>query len=178
MDKQVTITNGVGETDLINGSYNVTAEIPGYDNCSITPNSLEVSSTQNEYAFEVVASGTLTLHVTEEGLETGTPVEGATFIRTDSVGNTYGNPITSDIDGNAVFANVPFGDSAPAIYFKQQNSDGDHEFNGEVQSVTMSTSKETVEIQNARGEERTITLTDANYENLPIESGTLTFTNV
>ena len=98
--------------------------------------------------------------------------------RTDSSGNEYGSAITTDASGNAIFDNVPFADNnAPTIYFKQTASDGDHEFDNTVQNTTMTTSTETLEIQNTIGALRTITLTDANYQNLPIDSGTLTFTN-
>ncbi len=177
MAKIVTITNGVGTTDLINDTYTVTAEVAGYNNVSIDPNSVNVVSGTDSYAFTISADGTLTLHVTEEGTETGTPIVGATFIRTDSSGTEYGDAITTDASGNAVFNNVPFGENAPTVYYKQTASDGDHEFDNTVQSTTLANNTETVEIQNARGQVRTINLTDANYANLPIGNGTLTFTN-
>ena len=41
----------------------------------------------------------------------------------------------------------------------------------------MTTNTETVEIQNTPGATRTINLTDANYENLPIDTATITLTN-
>ena len=41
----------------------------------------------------------------------------------------------------------------------------------------MTDATQIVEIQNTPGATRTINLTDANYENLPIDTGTLTFTN-
>ena len=41
----------------------------------------------------------------------------------------------------------------------------------------MTTDTSTVEIQNTIGALRTITLTDANYTNLPIDSATITLTN-
>ena len=41
--------------------------------------------------------------------------------------------------------------------------------------VTLTTSTSTIEVINPVGATRTITLTDANYANLPIETGTLTF---
>ena len=41
----------------------------------------------------------------------------------------------------------------------------------------MTTSTETLEIQNQVGATRTITLTDTNYANLPIDAGTITLTN-
>ena len=177
MAKIVTITNGVGTTDLINDTYTVAAEVAGYNNVTIDPSSVNVESGTDSYAFTISAEGTLTLHVTEEGLASGTPIVGATFIRTDASGTEYGDAITTDASGNAVFNNVPFGENAPAVYYKQTASDGDHEFDNTVQSTTLVNNTETVEIQNARGQVRTINLTDANYANLPIENGTLTFTN-
>lgn len=178
MAKTVTITNGTGTVELINDTYAVTASVGGYDNTSINPDSISVVSGTNSYAFTISATGTLTLHVTEDGTSQGTPIVGATFVRTDSIGTEYGNPITTDSNGDAVFNNVPFASTgAPTIYYKQTASDGDHEFDNTVQSTTMTTSTSTLEIQNTPGAERTITLTDANYSNLPLETGTITLTN-
>ena len=178
MAKIVTIINGTGTAQLINDTYSVTAEITGYDNTSIDPATLNVVEGTNSYALTVSATGTLTLHVTEEGTSAGTPIIGATFIRTDVNGNEYGNLITTDTNGDAIFNNVPYATTgAPIIYFKQTASDGDHEFNSTVQNTTMTTSTETLEIQNQVGATRTITLTDTNYTNLPIDAGTLTLTN-
>ena len=178
MAKTITITNGTGSGELINYTYSVTADVPGYDNSSLQPDSITVSEGKDEYSFTISSTATLTLHVTEEGTAAGTPVVGATFVRTDSEGNEYGTPITSDSSGNAVFENVPYGATdAPTIYFKQTASDGEHEFDTTVQSTTLTNQTGTVEIQNAVGASRTINLTDSNYKNLPIENGTLTFTN-
>lgn len=178
MAKVINITNGTGTGELINDNYSVTATVTGYDNTSVNPATVSVVEGTNEYAFTISANGTLTLHVTEDGTASGTPIVGATFIRTDSTGNEYGNAITTDTNGDAVFANVPFdATNAPIIYFKQTASDGSHEFISTVQNTTLSTSTETLQIQNTVGATRTITLTDTNYENLPIDSATLTFTN-
>ena len=178
MAKVITITNGTGTGELINDTYAVTAEVVGYNNTSIDPSTLNVVEGTDSYAFTIAATGTLTLHVTEDGTSTGTPIVGATFIRTDSQGTEYGDSITTDDTGNAIFNNVPFAETgAPLIYFKQTASDGDHEFNATVQNTTITTSEETLEIQNTPGATRTITLTDTNYQNLPIDSGTITLTN-
>ncbi len=178
MSKNVTITNGSGSTELINGSYSVAANVAGYDNTSINPDSITVVAGTDSYAFEIAANGTLTLHVTDTGESSGTPIVGATFIRTDASGNEYGTAITTDSNGDAVFNNVPFDTTnAPTIYYKQTASDGDHEFDNTVQSTTMTTDTQTVEVENPTGAVRTFTLTDANYANLPIASGTLTLTN-
>ena len=178
MAKIVTITNGTGSSELINGNYTVTADVVGYDNSTMNPSSVLVDASTNSYAFTISATGTLTLHVTEDGTSSGTPVVGATFIRTDSTGTEYGQAITTDETGNAVFNNVPYADNnAPTIYYKQTASDGEHEFDNTVKSITMTTQTLTEEIQNALGALRTISLTDANYESLPIASGNITFTN-
>lgn len=175
MSKVININNGTGTGELINGTYTVTSTVTGYDNTSINPSSVTVEAGTNTYAFTISATGTLTLHVTEDGTTTGTPIVGATFIRTDSAGNEYGTAITSDTNGDAVFNNVPFdATNAPLVYYKQTASDGDHEFDQTVQSTTLTTQTSTVEITNQPGATRTINLTDSNYTNLPIESGTLT----
>ena len=178
MAKIINITNGQGTESLINGQYTVEANVTGYENSSINPSSVNIVEGTNTYQFTISATGTLTLHVTEDGTSTGTPIVGATFVRTDSTGNEYGSTITTDSNGDAVFNNVPYAaPDAPTIYYKQTASDGDHEFDDEVASTTMTTSTSTVEIENEPGATRTITLTDANYANLPIETGTLTLNN-
>ena len=178
MAKIVNIVNGSGSSELINGTYTVTANVGGYDNTSIDPSSVNVQAGTNSYAFTIAANGTLTLHVTEDGTASGTAIVGASFVRTDSTGVEYGTDVVTDSSGNAVFNNVPFDStSAPTIYYKQTASDGNHEFDNTVQSTTMTTSTSTIEVQNAVGATRTIQLTDANYANLPIESGSLTLSN-
>ena len=178
MAKVVTITNGSGTAELINDTYTVSADVNGYDNTSINPDSVTIDAGTNTYAFTIGATGTLTLHVTEDGTSAGTPIVGATFVRTDSTGTEYGTQITTDSNGDAIFNNVPYAvSSAPTIYFKQTASDGNHEFDATVQNTTMASDTLTVQIQNAPGAVRTINLTDANYANLPIESASLTFTN-
>lgn len=178
MARIVNIVNGVGTSELINDTYQVTANVNGYDNTSISPSSVEVVEGTNEYNFTISATGTLTLHVTEEGTAQGTPIVGATFVRTDSEGTEYGEAITTDSNGDAVFNCVPFAPTeAPTIYFKQTASDGEHEFDNTVQNTTMSTKTLTLQIQNVVGATRTITLSEANYANLPIQNGTITLSN-
>lgn len=178
MGKQhtISITNGKGSKELANGNYNVVANIPGYDNSSITPTSEEITEGVTSYSFTIAATGTLTLHVSDDGTELGIPIEGAIFYRCDASGITYGNPITSDIDENAVFKNVPYsaeGD-APTIYFKQTASDGEHTFDQELQNTTLDSETKTVEVLNSAAEERTFNVTDSYYENLPISDGEIT----
>ena len=175
MAKIINITNGVGTEQIINGDYTVEANVNGYNNSSINPSNVNIIEGTNSYAFTIAATGTLTLHVTEDGTVSGTPVVGATFSRVDSTGTEYGTPITTDTNGDAIFNNVPFSSTnAPLVYYKQLNSDGNHEFDGTVKSTTLTTDTETIEIQNTLGATRTINLTDANYTNLPIDSGTIT----
>lgn len=173
MAKIITITDGVGSDTIANGTYSALANVEGYNNESLNPSSLTVTSGTNEYAFTIAATGTLTLHVTEDGTSTGTPVIGASFFRTDATGTTYGDAVVTDTNGDAILDNVPYGTNAPTIYYKQTASDGSHEFSTDVLNITMTTQTETVEITNALAATRTISLTDANYQNLPI-SGTIT----
>lgn len=178
MAKIINISNGTGTGELINDTYSVTASVPGYDSTTIDPSSVSVVEGTNTYGFTISVTGSLTLHVTDDGTSSGTPIVGATFIRTDSTGTEYGTSISTDTNGDAVFSNVPFDlNGAPVIFFKQTSSDGDHEFDNTVQNISMTTSTLTVQIQNAVGATRTIGLTDVNYANLPIETGSLTFTN-
>ena len=98
--------------------------------------------------------------------------------RTDATGNEYGAIVTTDSNGAAVFNNVPYAESgAPTVYFKQLTSSDAHEFSNTVQSTTLTNSTETIEITNPLAASRTINLTDSNYTNLSIESGTITFQN-
>lgn len=174
----VTITNGKGEENVLNASYNVTSNVSGYDDSTLTPKTITVPDATNSYNFTIGATGTLTIHVTEEGTSAGTPIVGATFQRTDSEGTTYGPVITTDASGNAVFPNVPFAETgAPVIYYKQLTSDGNHNFDSEVQSTAMTSQTSTIELQNETPALRTFTLTDANYENLKIADGVLTLTS-
>ncbi|MBR1386120.1 MAG: hypothetical protein IJ568_04765 [Bacilli bacterium] len=178
MEKIINITNGTGTSELINGSYTVSANVVGYDNTSISPSSFDVVSGTNEYSFSIAANGTLTLHVTDDGTVSGNPIVGATFARVDSTGTEYGNLITTNESGDAVFENVPFATTdAPLIYYKQTASDGDHEFSTDVQSTSMTTNQETIQVENALGATRTINLVDANYANMPISEATITVTN-
>lgn len=170
----ISITNGVGTGSVLNDNYSVTASVTGYDDTTIDPATLSVVEGTNDYALTIGATGTLTLHVTEDGTTTGTAVVGAKFYRCDSNGTTYGDAITSDAQGDAVFNNVPYAaDGAPLIYYKQTESDGDHEFDDTLQNTSLSTESSTIEVQNSIAALRTFTVTDTNYANLPIGTGTI-----
>lgn len=171
----INIVNGQGQESVVNGSYQVEANVVGYDNTTLTPTSVTVDGTATTYNFTIAATGTLTLHVTEDGTTTGTPVVGATFNRTDAQGNIYGDVITTDEHGNAVFNNVPYAETdTPVIYYKQISSDGNHNFDNTVKNTTLTTSTETIQIENSLPTTQTFNLTDANYEGLTINTGTIT----
>lgn len=172
----IPITNGKGSKELSNGTYSVTASVLGYDDSTINPAEQEITEGVNSYSFTIGATGTLILHVTDEGTDIGIPIEGATFYRCDADGNTYGEIITSDAEGNAVFNSVPFSaeEGAPIVYFKQTASDGEHTFSDALQNTTLDSDTKTVEIANPMAPEREINLTDANYDGLPIADGSLT----
>ena len=170
----VNIENGSGTANILTGQYTVTSNTNGYDNTSIDPSTLNITSDVSEYTLKIAATGTLTLHVSEEGTASGTAVQGATFVRCDSSGNEYGTPVTSDSSGNAILESVPFSATeAPIIYYKQTASDGAHEFVSTLQNTTLTSQTATVEITNALPTTKTIKLTDANYEGLAIEKGTI-----
>lgn len=171
----ITILNGSGSGNVLNGNYAVSANVNGYLNASIDPANLVVVEGTNTYNLAIAADGTLTLHVTDDGTTGGNPIIGATFYRTNSTGDVnYGNAVTTDSNGNAVFANVPYGSTGvPTIYYKQTTSDGDHEFDSNVRSITMTTQVDTIQIANPAASLRTFNLVDKNYSGLPIDSGTI-----
>ena len=127
------------------------------------------------YELTISAEGTLTLHVTETGESTGTAVTGAKFIRCDSNGVTYGNEVITDATGNAQLPYLPYDAvNAPTIYYKQTASDGEHEFDSSLKSITLETNTKTLEVMNTLATLRTIKLNDANYSGLPITNGSIT----
>lgn len=170
----ISIVNGEGTSNLLNGEYSVESNTVGYLNSSIDPKTLNVVEGTNTYELTISAEGTLTMHVTETGESTGTAVVGAKFIRCDAEGNTYGQEITTNEVGNAEFQYLPYDSTnAPIIYYKQTSSDSEHEFDSSLKSISLETSTKTIEIANALPALRTIKLTDANYSGLPIASGSI-----
>lgn len=168
----IDITNGIGSKELVNGTYTVSSSTTGYDNTSVLPAQVEIVEGTDEYSFTIAATGTLTLHVSDDGTDIGIPIEGATFVRCDSLGTTYGDEITSDSDGNAVFNSVPFAlENAPTIYYKQTGSDGSHTFDNTLKTTTLTTDTGTVEVLNEIATTRNFNFTDANYSGLPIADG-------
>lgn len=174
----VTITNGSGSQSMQAGTYNVSGTIAGYDASTLTPTTYTATTTEGTGTFTVSATGTLTFNVNETGAAGGTPVTGGTMIMTDSTGATeYGTAVTIGATGDAVFNNVPFGDTGTpyVLYFKQLTSDTTHNIFEGVITVNMTSSTQTEYVQNTLIAEQTFTLTDANYTGLPITSATLEF---
>lgn len=170
----ITITNGEGSGAILNGQYTVSADVTGYNVDSIDPKQLTVVEGTNTYTFEIEAAGTLTLLVTEDGLETGTPIAGAKFYRTDSTGTEISAEYTSNDQGYVTIEHVPFAATgAPTIYYKQTASDGDHEFDSTVKNITLTTQTQTVLIENTPAVERIITLTDKYFADVDL-NGTIT----
>lgn len=170
--KTVEITNGIGSLALVNGTYAVTSSTVGYDNATILPAEQEITEGVNDYSFTIAATGSLTLHVSDDGTDIGIPIVGAKFARCDAEGTTYGDEITSDDDGNAVFNAVPFAEEgAPVVYYKQTGSDGSHDFDNTLQNTTLTAETTTVEVMNAEAATRNFNFTDATYSGLPIADG-------
>ena len=169
----IPITNGKGSIELVDGVYNATAVVGGYDASTLDPKKVTIIEGTNDYAFTISAKGTLTLHVTDTGDPVGgVQIIGARFARTDSTGTIIGVEATTDRDGNAVFNNVPFAPTdSQEIYYKQLTSDGGHTFDNSVKSVVMTTETQTIEIINPPAPLRNIVLTDASFPNIPIKDG-------
>ena len=168
----ISITNGKGSIELIDGQYSATALVQGYDATTLYPKNVTLVEGTNNYEFKIAANGTLTLHVTDTGESTGSAVFGSTFVRTDASGTVYGDPVTTGSDGNAVFNNVPFSASGNiTIYYKQISGDGGHTFDTAVKSTVMTTESQVVEIENPSAPERNFTLMDASFPNIPIIDG-------
>ncbi len=176
----VTITDGNGSQAMQKGTYNVTANVPGYDNSTLTPTTYTATDAEGSQTFTISANGTLTFVVNETGAAGGTPVTSGTIVMTDETGNTeYGQPVTIDSTGNAVFDNVPYGTTADpfTLYFKQLTTDDDHNIFDGVITVTMQSQTQTEYIVNTSTAVQTFTLNDANYTGLPV-NGELDFTSV
>ncbi len=174
----VTITNGNGSQAMQKGTYTVSATANGYDTSTLDPKTFTATENAGSQAFTLSANGTLTFIVNETGADGGTPITSGSIVMTDSTGNTeYGTPVTIGADGNAVFANVPYGttDAPFTLYFKQLSTDENHNIFEGVITVSMTAQTQTEYIINTPIAEQTFTLTDANYSGLPID-GSLDFT--
>ncbi len=173
----VTITNGNGSQVMQAGTYDVTATAVGYDTSTLTPKTFTATGDPATQAFTISANGTLTLTVNDTGAAGGTPVTGGTFVMTDETGAAeYGQPVTVDGSGNAVFDNVPYGTAGQpfTLYFKQLTAaDGYNPAQGVI-TVDMTSQTQTEYVQNAAAAQQTFTLADANYA-MPVD-GELNFT--
>lgn len=177
-DHIINITNGSGSKRIDNGTYSVSSNINGYNNSSISPVTVRVTADAEIYSFTVAATGKLTFHVTENGQTGGVPVVGATFYRCDADGNQYGDAVVSDANGDAIFNYVPFSaDATVASYFKQIASDGEHSFDSTVKAFNLTNDTTVEQVENAPFTTKTFKITDANYDNLPVGTGTLTLTD-
>ncbi len=172
----VTITNGSGSEAMQAGTYTVSATANGYDTGTLSPTTFTATANAGSEDFTLSANGTLTFNVNETGAAGGTPITSGSIIMTDATGTTeYGQAVTIDASGNAVFANVPYGDAGTpfTLYFKQLSSDDTHNVFDGVITVQMTSATQTEYVQNTGIATQTFTLRDANYD-LPID-GTLSF---
>lgn len=173
---EILITGGTGTAPIMLGDYSVTGTSVGYDSGTIDPSTVTIGAS-GTYAFTIAATGTLTLHVTEDGSAGGTAVSGANFVRCDASGATgYGADVVSDASGDAVFEHMPFGVGAPTIYYMQTASDDNHIYDPTLKTTVMATEDETVLVENALPQPKTVTLKDEFY-GLSLD-GELTLTEV
>ena len=172
---KIPITNGLGSTEIVNGKYNATADIPGYDNSSLSPKSIEIGDNIETYVFTISASGILKLHVTDTGdPSTGVNIIGAKFIRTDYTGNNIGIEVETNQDGYAIFNNVPFSENKSLkVYYKQISSDGKHTFSEELKNIELKKNEEIIEIANPEAPLKKFSISDINYATIPIADGDL-----
>lgn len=171
----INIIDGTATQAIKEGTYTATSTTKGYDNTSLEPTTIEVDRTSKTLNFELIADGTLTLHVTDTGTPQGTPIVGAIFKRCDKNGVEYGTEKVTDLNGNAILNNVPYSQEETInIYYKQIQSDGNHNFDTELMTVNLTDLTKTIEVTNPAAQTQTLTLTDKSYENLPIENGTIT----
>lgn len=174
INTEIPITNGEGSKELINGTYNVTAEIDGYDNSTLNPTQITIDDETTDYYFTIAATGTLTLNVLDEA-SVGVPIENAHFYRCDASGNIYGSLISSNSDGDAVFNNVPYSaDGSVIVYYKQIDSDGSHTFDDTLKQIALTQEATTIEVINPEADIKNFTITDKNYADLPVLDGTIT----
>lgn len=171
----ISITNGTGQQEILNGSYTIASNIKGYDNTTIDPKNVTFDASKNTLNLTIAGNATLTLHVTENETSTGTAVSGATFQRCNQDGTvSYGNPVTSDSTGNAIFEHFPYDTSEPiTVYYKQLNSDGSHEFDNTVKTISMDNQTKLIEVKNAKASLRTLTVKDQYYQEVSDINGTI-----
>ncbi len=168
---KVTIENGIGKVKIVNGKYNVVSNIPGYDNDSLSPKSVEIVDNIETYVFTVSASGTLKIHVTDNVNN----ISNAKFIRCDEQGNSLGIEVETNTEGYATFNNVPFNEEKSLkVYFKQITSDGKHTFSEEIKEIELKKNEEIIEIINPEAPLKKFTISDTNYASVSLTDGDLT----
>ena len=177
-DINVQITNGSGSQALKRGTYAVSVTANGYEATTLSPTTYTATDSTGSGAFTVSANGTLTFIFNETGASGGTPITAGSVVMTDSTGSTrYGSPVQIGATGEAVFNNVPYGDTTPyVLYFVQLSSDDGHNTYSGVITVNMASATQTEYVLNAPIATQSFTLTDANYSGLPVATATLTFT--
>lgn len=173
----VNIVNGEGSANMKKGVYTVTVVANGYEATTLNPATYTAGETAGSGAFTVSANGHLTLVFNETGAEGGANVTAGSVVMTDQTGNqTYGSAVTIDANGQAEFPNVPYNAQTPyALYFKQTATDDGHNVFEGVIAVNMSAQTQTEYVVNTPIALQTITLTDANYQGLPVANATMQF---
>lgn len=177
---EIKIENGVGTASIPNGIYSVESNTAGYLNTSVQPKQIEITASTDTYKFTLDAIATLKLHVTENGSSEGPAIVGAKFVRCDINGNIYGDEVTTDASGNAIFENLPFDSSikAPIIYYKQILSDEFHQFDSSLQITVLESTYNVIEVTNPLPDEKTFNLSEEKYSDLPVAIGYITLTRI
>ena len=160
------------------GTYSVSVSANGYEATTLSPTNYTATESAGSGSFTVSADGTLTLVFNDTGASGGTPVTSGSVVMTDGTGATeYGSPVTIGATGEAVFNNVPYSAGTPyVLYFVQKATDADHNLYEGVITVNMANATQTEYVLNSPIALQSFTLTDANYQGLPVSDATLTFT--
>lgn len=171
----VTIVDGKASVDLPVGNYTVSAvTVDGYDLTSFTPTSMTVTETTTDFSYTIAAEGSITLHVSIDGLPGGTAVTDAVFMRCDKDGNTIaGSEQTTSTLGRITFDNTPYGDPTSKIYIKNTVASIGHALIDDILEFSPTTNSETYEVATPLLYTQAIDLTDANYSGLNIENATI-----
>lgn len=62
----IPITKGNVSKALANGNYDAIVVVEGYDSSALIPFNQEITESENTYSFTIGATGTLTLHVSDD----------------------------------------------------------------------------------------------------------------
>lgn len=180
-------TNGEGQfTDVQYGSHTVdqaTSVLTGYNKATL-PATVTVDGSATPIAMTVGATGTLYLHAVD--VDTAADIAGVQFIRVyndyDTTSTTYGTATTAtSAAGATTFTNVPYAATgAPNIYFTLVATPGyildpTTYPNGFVTTTVLAEDDNThiTTVSLKAIVDQNFTITDANYANLPIETGTI-----